>query len=109
MSIIDRAIERINVPDMIIVAMRDSAFFSDDMTAGPMLVDLRQQKIFGGAIHFSHKINRAFIIDLMFAVITGAQDGSSLTRQILYLAESGRFHVEELFFSRKSLMKSSSG
>ncbi len=104
MSIIDRAIERINIPDMIFIAFDDATLFSNDVTARPMLIDLCQQKIFGGAVRFSHQVNHTFISYLMFAVITGAENRSSSPRQILYLTESGRFHAEEFFFSRNSLM-----
>ena len=38
MCIINRAIERINIPTMIMIAFGYAALFSDDITAGPMLI-----------------------------------------------------------------------
>jgi len=62
MRVIDRAIERVNVPEVFVTAFDTSAFFGEDVTARESGFYFAEQKSFRGVVGFSNKVNYPFFI-----------------------------------------------
>jgi hypothetical protein len=73
-SIVERAIQRIDVPDLLLRARQLTAFLGDDAVAGKTLPDLSYQVIFGAVIGFRNEVNLAFLLYLQILPRTLAQD-----------------------------------
>ena len=87
MGIIHRPIQRINVPDVFIISLNDSALFGKNMMIRKILLHFAEQKLFRLVIHFGDKVDHAFIAHLMFFIVASTQDRASLARKVLKIGQ----------------------
>jgi hypothetical protein len=81
MGIIHGPIQRIDIPDMLVISLDDAAFLGKDVMVGIFSLDLTEEEGFGLVIHFGDEVDHALIVHLMFLAVTSAKDRARLTRK----------------------------
>jgi hypothetical protein len=72
MRIIDRAIQRVNIPAAARLTGMTAALFSNDAILWKPAPDFTDQERFGAAINFRNQIDFTFMINLQALVAPGA-------------------------------------
>jgi len=90
MDVVDRAIQWVDIPDMIEAASLLTTLLGHNTIGGVILADMTEQELLRDAIGLGHQVDEAFIIDMQVLAKIGAEDFAGLFGEGNEIGESGR-------------------